>query len=369
MTTVREIDQIDDLAAIRDVWTDLLEQTPQASFFQSLEWLEAYWRHFGKGQRLRVQVVESAGNVTGIVPLVVRRERTAIGSLRFLTYPLDYWGSFYGPIGPDPRSIFGAAVRRLKEVGFEADAFEPRWMSGDDASTVEQSFDQEGLDPQRSPLDATAVVDLSGTWADYLASRNSKWRNNYRRARHRLDELGTAEYVRYRPEAEADPRWDLFDECLRIASISWQGASSTGNTLTHDEVAPFLRDAHRAAARNGCVDMNLLRIDGRTIAFAYNYVYQGNVFGLRSGYDPSLRDFGAGKLLYTLAFEDSFRRGDNRYDLGPGYLDCKRSMLTDIVPVERVTCGTSRSIRQRLLQLKRQWDGRSQAAPDPHANV
>ncbi|MEO0530990.1 MAG: GNAT family N-acetyltransferase [Planctomycetota bacterium] len=361
---VREIDRIDDLDALRGEWRELLSQTPRAGFFQSLEWLEAYWRHFGAGQRLRVLVVEAAGEITGIVPLVVRRERTAIGSLRFLTYPLDYWGSFYGPIGPDPAATLRAAVQELKETGFDADIFEPRWVHEDDREETALLLDNEGLGPQASPLDASAVIDLSGTWSDYLASRNSKWRNNYRRARRQLEELGTAEYVRYRPQSGADPRWDLFDECLHLALISWQGASTTGTTLTHADVAPFLRDAHDAATRCGNVDINLLRVNGRAVSYAYNYVQHGRVFGLRSGYDPTLRGIGVGKLLYTMAVEDSFRRGDTLYDLGPGYLDCKRSMLTNVVPIHRITCGTSWSLRQRLLRLKRQWDGRRKAAEE-----
>src|SRR5262249_13868041 len=54
MFTVREIDNLDQLAPLRDQWESLVQLTPTASFFQSLDWLEAYWRHFGANHRLRV---------------------------------------------------------------------------------------------------------------------------------------------------------------------------------------------------------------------------------------------------------------------------------------------------------------------------
>lgn len=102
MVRALEINQIDDLAPFRQPWGNLLLQTPGGAFFQSLEWLEIYWRHFGTGQTLRVIVVLDEDRPAGIVPLVVRSEKSKLGSLRVLTFPLHDWGSFYGPIGPQP---------------------------------------------------------------------------------------------------------------------------------------------------------------------------------------------------------------------------------------------------------------------------
>ena len=53
MFRVEEINSIDQLAGLRLNWQWLLGQTRGATFFQSLDWLEVYWKHFGKGQRLR----------------------------------------------------------------------------------------------------------------------------------------------------------------------------------------------------------------------------------------------------------------------------------------------------------------------------
>jgi len=94
MPTVCEVNHIEGLDDYRAAWHALLAQTPRASFFQSLEWLEAYWRHFGKHQKLRVLMVLDGGRPVGILPLVVRWETTKVGRLRFLTYPLDHWGRF-----------------------------------------------------------------------------------------------------------------------------------------------------------------------------------------------------------------------------------------------------------------------------------
>ncbi|MCA9231448.1 MAG: GNAT family N-acetyltransferase [Planctomycetales bacterium] len=360
---IREINCIDEVDALQESWRLLLQKTPGANFFQSLEWLRTYWQHFGNSQHLRVLVVEQQGEITGILPLVVRLERTKVGSLDYLTYPLDYWGSFYGPIGPDPDQVLAAGLEYLHAAGLEADVLELRWLGDQhgECDRAEHLLRAAGYAPMRSQFDSTSVVNFSGTWEDYLASRTSKWRNNYRRWNRQLNALGEVTHLRFRPDAneQGDLGWEYYDECLRIAAASWQGASQTGTTLTHEAVAPYLKDTHATAARCGCIDLNLLYLDGRAIAFAYNYVFQGHVYGLRVGYDPDLSCKGAGNLLYAKMIEDSYQRGDWRHDLGPRHLECKRALVTDVLPIYRLSCYKSWSVRQQLLRLKRQWDARN----------
>ena len=110
MSHVEEINDIFQLEGYRLLWNALLPQTRNATFFQSFDWLKVYWEHFGVGQRLRVLVVCSEGRPIGILPLVVRREKSRVGPIRVLTYPLHDWGTFYGPIGPNPTATL-IAVR------------------------------------------------------------------------------------------------------------------------------------------------------------------------------------------------------------------------------------------------------------------
>ncbi len=360
---VEEFNCIDQLGSLRDVWSDLLKTTPSASFFQSLDWLEVYWRHFGANQRLRVLAAFDGGQIFGILPMVVRREATKVGTLRFLTYPLEYWGSFYGPIGSRPLDTLRAGLEYLRSVQSDWDVLELRWVGADEDETAQtaQVMQDVGLGALRSKLDSTAVVRINGPWSDYLAGKTSKWRNNSRRWRKRLEESGEVRYLRYRPgeDDDGDPRWDLFDQCVQIARASWQGESQTGTTLSHESVYQFLRETHEVAARKGGLDLNLLYLDNRPVAYAYNYFYRGYVCGLRVGFDASLSRDGAGNLLYARALEDSFCRGDWLYDMGPGSLGCKRLWWTEVLPVYRLSHFRTFSVRQQLLRAKRVLDNRA----------
>tara|TARA_R110002095_G_scaffold127358_1_gene110418 strand:- start:2980 stop:4134 length:1155 start_codon:yes stop_codon:yes gene_type:complete len=336
MSNVIEINNITELQEYRDDWNRLLTVTPGGSFFQSLDWLETYWRHFSEKQYLRVFVVRDAHEVTGIVPLCVKRIRTKLGSCSILTYPFDDWGSFYGPVSADSETTLNAVLRSVQESPGDWDLIDLRCVdaNGFDAGNTERALETAHLAFKKLEWDQTACVDLNQDWDTYLAGRSGKARQTYLRAEKRIAKEGEIEFMRYRPRGEkygeSDPRWDLYEICEAIAQKSWQGSSTTGTTLSHKKVAQYFRDTHESAIRCGAVDLNLLSLSGKPAAFNYNYVYQGRVFSLRMGFDPSISNKGLGRLLMGRMIQNSMETGDQLLDIGPGSLDAKKYWYTSV---------------------------------------
>lgn len=357
MLTVLEVNHLGDLDAHRSVWAELLKRTPEATFFQSLDWLEVYWRHFGQEQQLRVLLVQDRGQVVGIVPLTVRSIRTRFGRCRILTYPFDDWGSFYGPIAPDGETTLAAALDHVRETRWGWDLIDLRNLrtAGSDGCATERAMQRAGLSVETFPWDQAAFVNLQQDWTGYFKGRTGKVRRAYRRAERLLADEGRVEYVRCRPAGEqqgdGDARWDLYDTCEEIARKSWQGSSTTGTTLTHDSIRSYLRDTHEAAARGGAADINLVYLNGTPAAFSYNYCYQGWVYSLRIGFDPNLSTNGLGRLLLGRMIQDSMARGDRVLDLGVGSLETKKRWLTSIETSGRCVYYSKVSPRARLLNL------------------
>ena len=365
MARIVEIQRIEELAQFRREWGALLDQTPGASFFQSLEWLEIYWRHYGLGLQLRVLAAMDKDRPVGILPLMVRCERSKVGQIRVLTFPLNDWGSFYGPIGPDPRLTLTLGMEHVRNTRRDWDILELRWQGapGADPALARDAMLEAGFQAYATEWDRTAIVDLDGTWQSYWSSRKGAWLRRFRHAEHKLSEQGDLDYVHYRPKGmkfgDGSPRWDLYDACEDLAHRSWQGAASDGTTLSHESVRRFLREAHEAAAAAGAVDLNLLFLGGSPAAFVYGYHCRGYVYGLRRGFDSDRSREGAGNVLLGYTLRDCFEHGDSVYDMGVGSIESKRSFLTRTIPILRYSHYPPLALRTQVLRLKRWWQGRN----------
>jgi CelD/BcsL family acetyltransferase involved in cellulose biosynthesis len=359
MIEVREVNQIEGLQEFRSTWQTLLARTQGATFFHSLDWLECYWKHFAAGQQLRVLVAHEGGQPVGIVPLVVRSESTRVGRLRMLTYPLQDWGTFFGPIGPNPSATLVAGLRHVRQTPRDWDVLDLRWVDvdGADLGRTERAMTQAGFRPRGQKWDRTALVEFSDDWQGYWEDREPKFRKNVDRLQRRMREQGKVELVRYRPDpvggGEVDPRWDLYEVCAALAQRSWQGTRGDKTNLCHAEVAGFFRDAHVAAARLGAADLCLLYFDDQPAAFMYNYRWQTAVHGLRRGFDPQFKDLRPGMVLQKMMLEDGHRRGDRCYDLGTGSHDTKQAWRTDVQTSYRFTFYPALAWRAQLLGWNR----------------
>lgn len=371
MAEVVEINTLEDLQAYRLTWIALLGATERASFFHTFDWLETYWRHFGKGQQLRVLVVRAADQPIGIVPLCVKTETRQFGRVRVLTYPLDGWGVNYSPVGGCQAATLTMAMRHLAETPRDWDMIDLPWVDDQlsDRGRTARAMEAAGFRCVKREEEINSSIDTRQDWEAYLANRCAKTRQDIRRMLRRWDNDDQVEYVRHRPapyvDGDGDPAWSLYEECEEVARNSWQADSTTGNTLCHERYRPFLRDAHAAAARCGMLDLNLLRIGGQAVAFNYNYHTSGAVFGLRTGYRKDTPNRGVGAALTMMTLRDSFARGDVRFELGAGNQEYKRRIRTHTAVSSRLTYTPLLSWRSQAVRLGRWVHARS---PKPVAS-
>lgn len=370
MPTILEVNRVGDLAGHRSLWNSLLAKTTDATFFHSLDWLETYWQHYGRNQTLRVLIVLATDGPIGILPLVVRSERTRVGRLRVLTYPLNDWGTFYGPIGLYPAATLSAGLEHVRRTPRDWDLVDLRWVDPKRThfAQTRQIMKESGFPARERTWARAAVIEMSGTWGQYWSNRPREWRQDVDRLERQLAAGRDVTYVCYRPRGDAygdaDPRWDLFEACIEVARKSWQASSATEATLSHRSVRPYLRDTHVSAVRSGSLDLNLLLVDGTPAAFAYNYRYGGSVYGLLAGFDRDLAAMEPGTVLTRKVLEESFRCGDRLYDLGTGSLEFKRPWQTSTVRSCHYTHYPATVPRVQLLRMKRWLQRRSHAEDD-----
>lgn len=351
---VVEHQSLEQAGELREAWGALLAQTPNGSFCQSWEWLAVHYRHVEHLRRPRIVSLVDGGEIVSILPLSVERQRRKLGALRVLSLAGDGWTSFSGAMGREPERALEVCVDHLRHHARNFDLLD---LNGLRCSSSAEATPFKAERP-------VALIDLDGDWEAYWESRkaNANRRRNIERCERRLSEQGKVEYVRYRPlglaHGDSDPRWDLYDACESLAKLSWQSGLTEGNTISHGCVREFLREAHVVAAECGGLELNLLYLDGRPLAFVYGYHYRGYLDLIRAGFHPEFGKLAPGNALWTRLIRDSFDRGDRVLDLGRSCLDYKQVWLTRIEH-QHSLCYYPLTVRGQALRmahwLRRRW--------------
>lgn len=346
MIAIAELTSIEQLSSMRLLWRALLGKTRGATFFQSAEWLEAWWRYSGEGQSLKVLCIGVGGKTIGMVPLTVRRETTDVGRLRTLNYPLDDWGTFYGPVGANPTAALYAAMRHLQQSPRDWDLIDLRHV------------DEARLDQGRTAnaLRMSGLSALEQTWAELPAIRLDQWdagevfarHSQLRRAEHQLSNRGRLISIRHRPAGNdlgpAEMRRDLLDDCLKLLRDRPENERQ------------LIADAYHAAALAAMVELNLVYLNGRPAACAINFVNQGEVDVFAAAVDPELAP-AATDVLRGRMLLDAMDLGDTVFRFSPRTAWLAEGWSNATLTSGRHTHFASVGLRAQLLRLN-QWGRR-----------
>jgi CelD/BcsL family acetyltransferase involved in cellulose biosynthesis len=314
MLTVSEYSDLSAVVGIRDLWRELWWKTPKASFFQSVEWFERHCRRVANMEQPRVLVVAVAGRPVGLVPWVTKTVRSRFGRMRVLTDSLANHGFFGGPLGFRPALTLQAALNHVQSQS-SWDRLELRHVELQDCDDTLGANRLNQSDTHHAIEDSRAIVECQGDWVRYLRSRPNEVREAYRRSEQTLAARGEIEHVRYRPEGaplfDGAPRWELFNEIER-QEIGSRARQAAGAPTAESRDGQVLREMHDAATAIAGVDLNLLRLGGRPIAWAYNYRCDGRI-EMQYLHAAEELSSAASCVLLGRMLRDGFRRGDESY--------------------------------------------------------
>lgn len=364
MIAVSEMTSFDELANLRVTWKQLWENTRDASFVQSWEWLRSYWRMFGDGMKLRTLVVSLAAKPIGIVPFVLRPVKTKLGTANVLTWPHEDWGVCYGQIGPNPAAALSAAIRYIsRSRDWNAMELSGIDEQGLDRGRTRNALKNCGIRAEQTDSLEHPVVQLEGSWDWYMEEQGLESRVALARAERQIECHGPVSFHRWRPvggrNGETERRWDLFRafEMIRRAS--------TADSSKADAELAFLKDVHPVAVDAGAIDICTLTVNGHPVACSYGYATHGSVEVSFTGAFEQAGEAAVTTLIGHM-IRDSFMRGDQRIIFRHNDEPIVAPWTNTTLKTVTLSHVPKLSPRGQLLKLGR---GTSRLAPTPTATV
>jgi CelD/BcsL family acetyltransferase involved in cellulose biosynthesis len=306
VTSVESISSGEPFEALAGDWDDLVRAMPRPSPFLLHGWVAEWWRHYGHGAELTIDVARRDGRLLGALPLVVRRR---VG-VRVAAFPGGRCS-----VLPDlllAREADASIAARLTDSLVDrCDVADLHGLPADSRLAAALGPRLELIERIEAP-----VLDLAGGWdAVYRARTTSKKRNQHQRRRRQLCELGQLTVSVARRLDELEP---ALEEAFRLHALRWEGRPDGSEFAT-----PVGQRFHRAALRRlAAIDVPrivTLRLDGRAIAFHYWFALAGRMYVHRLAFDPALARLSPGLVNTLDAIEAAAAEGLARVEfLGGG---------------------------------------------------
>jgi CelD/BcsL family acetyltransferase involved in cellulose biosynthesis len=292
-----KVELADALDALRSDWTRLA--TASGNVFATWEWNELWWRHYGRGRKLRLAFSLGDDNeIDAIVPLFAWSRRP----LRILRLIGHGHGDRLGPICRQHDAETAEQALRLALGAEPYDLFVGDWVAGDrDWAGVlgGRVVRKTGYPILRRP---------DGTWEELIAGQSQRFRKTLRQSRNRLER---GHDVSYRYADAATLERDL-DAVFRLHRVRF--AEHPCNFCGDHE--PFQREFAALALERGWLRLLLLEIDGEPVGAKYGFLFENAYFAYQSGRDPAWERESVGFLLEVESIRRTLEEGAEYRFLG-----------------------------------------------------
>lgn len=296
---VVEISDPEQLASLRAEWRALAESCPDASPFQSPEWLLA-WREAFLAGGLWVLAVRIGTELVGLAPFYLHREADGGRQLTLLGNGLSDRLDLIAAPGRQAR--VAAAV--FAHVHRRCDAWDRCDFRDVPAGSPLLELELAGAAQDVvEPEPPCPVLDLG---ADGPSARR---RQDLTRCARRLAEHGRIG----RRTANAESLAGDLAELERLHAARWAQRGEAG-VFAEPVVARFHRAAAAALLACGGLRLDLLTLNGRPIAAHYGLRRGRRAYSYIHGYDPAYRACAPGSLLLADVLEDARRDGFAEFD-------------------------------------------------------
>jgi CelD/BcsL family acetyltransferase involved in cellulose biosynthesis len=329
------VELADSLDPLQREWTRLA--AADGNVFATWEWNELWWRHYGRGRKLRVAVSRQDGvEIDAIVPLFA----WSVRPLRILRLIGHGHGDRLGPIC---RSADAKTAERALglALGVEPyDIFVGDWVAGDrDWAGVlgGRVVRSTGYPILRCP---------EGSWDEVLATQSQRFRKSWRQRRNRLERDRD---VRYRYADSATLERDL-DAVFRLHRARF-GEHACNFCGDHEA---FQREFAALALERDWLRLLLLEVDGVPVGCKYGFFFQNAYFAYQSGRDPAWERESVGFLLEVESIRRTLEEGADYRFLG-GEEHHKYRYPTEDPRLETVVAPASQRGRVGAAALDALW--------------
>lgn len=294
---VEIVDTVDGLERLADRWEALWRRDPNATPFQSPQWLLPWWKHFGSDTPHVIASTSDVG-IDALAPLYILRDDDSGESL----------GLFLGTGVSDYLDVLGDAAPLIDSIT-RADCQLWDLQQLRPSSSLLTAPLPDGWSDNVEDQDPCPVLPIADAGDELQNLLSTHARKKLRYFRRSLEREGDVTYE----SATAESLDALLDALYELHAARWQKRGLPG-VLADEVTQSFHREVARRMLDAGALRMYAIRLKERIVAVFYGFAHQGTVYYYLSGYEPALEKLSIGNVIVAHAVENAVRDGATTFD-------------------------------------------------------
>jgi peptidoglycan/xylan/chitin deacetylase (PgdA/CDA1 family)/CelD/BcsL family acetyltransferase involved in cellulose biosynthesis len=357
---VVEIRTVSEWQRLRPAWDSLLRQSASDSIFLTWCWMESWWAAYGEHASLRLWAAyDENGALRGVAPLratVARGYGRSVPALGFIgdnTNDSDYL-DFIAASGYEREVMSAFAERWNAELGAGAVLL----LNEIPQSSPNLCLLKEALEARNSLMTESdvrcGVVQLPGTWDEYLSILQPRFRTKVRSVLRNLEARGDVQFGFCQTSSEIERMLPiLFD----LHTRRWAEDGKPG-VFAWDRKREFYRILSERLLQNGALRFSWLEWRDRILACQYGFVYGQTYSQLQEGYEPASAHWNVGIGLRAWSIREFIRTGIRTYDFLGGMGRHKSDWGAEVKNGKRIQAGLP-NLTNRLVCRGPAWELRA----------
>lgn len=304
-----------EFSKIKEEWNELLEHTDSDSLFLRHEWLSNWWRCYGKNNELFILLLREQDVLVGAAPLMLGKSRVRGFPVWRISFAGDSaWtvGDFLARDGREEITQFFLEYLMTQSW----DVIELRNIPQESRNNciIDQFLDQKAIKHTHKYSANSPFVNAAESWDVFYRSKSGKFKKVLRNKLNRISKAGNIATTKY---SEPGAVHVILPTIFEIALKGWK--HRIGNAISStEENRTFYGLLSEEMSRLGGIEVWLLNLDDKPIAFEYHVRYKNRIYGLVADYDETYGDFSPGSVLDYHIMKYIHEHERCEYDMGSG---------------------------------------------------
>ena len=302
----------------------------------SMEWLGAWWHHYGAGHQLRIIAAAEGDQLVGLLPCY--EHETRLGKqLRFLgsgSICSDYLGAIVDPDYADQAyKVLNDCVREVAAHG-EIEALHFEGVSQDDPwiRQLTTFANETGFSIRVQPMVNSWLLPLPASFS--ALHQSQRGHSVYRKAKKCFGRIDSGE-ITVRQLSQASDLDKGMELLMRLHQARRESLGDHG-CFSDPRFELFLRDAIGAMLDNGSACFSICEKGNTVIGVGLLLLGSDTVFMYQSGIDPNYMALEPGHLTITGSLLFAISKGFKHYDFLRGDESYKGYWGAQPQPLQRI---------------------------------